>query len=161
VKDFVASDPPPVPDRVPLTDAHRKNVIDPLTGFLVSTSDGRPGEAACQRTLPIFDGRRRYDLKLAFKGLQTVKADRGYAGPAVVCSVTLVPIAGHRASSPLVKFLSDGRAIEMTFAPVAGTRVLAPFRIVVSNMLGNLVLQADHFEAFARQLPTTTTGRTQ
>ncbi len=161
VKELVASDPPPMRDRVPLTDAHRKNVIDPLTGFLLSSPDGRPSEAACQRTMPIFDGRRRYDLRLAFKSLETVKADRGYAGPAVVCSVVLVPIAGHRASSPLVKFLSDGRAIEMTFVPVAGTRILAPFRIVVSNTLGNLVLQADRFEVAPLTPSATTPGRTQ
>ena len=30
----------------------------------------------------------------------------------------------------------------MAFAPVAGTRLLAPFRISIANMLGNLVVQA-------------------
>jgi hypothetical protein len=48
-----------------------------------------------------------------------------------------------------VKFLTDGRDIEIALAPVAGTRVLAPFRVTVSNMLGNMVIQASRFEVLA------------
>jgi phosphoenolpyruvate carboxylase len=43
----------------------------------------------------------------------------------VVCSVSYEPIAGHRPSTPLVKYLSEGREMEMALAPVAGTRLLA------------------------------------
>jgi hypothetical protein len=43
----------------------------------------------------------------------------------VVCSVSYEPIAGHRPSTPLVKYLSEGRGMEMALAPVAGTRLLA------------------------------------
>ena len=73
----------------------------------------------CRHTLPIFDGQQRYDLKLAFKRMDKVTAEKGYAGPVVVCSVSYEPIAGHRAY-PLVKYLSEGREIEMALAPVAG-----------------------------------------
>ena len=47
----------------------------------------RSSPQACQRTLAIFDGRMRYDLQLAFKRLDTVKAEKGYQGTVVVCSV--------------------------------------------------------------------------
>ena len=110
VKDMKVSDPPPVPDRVPLADAHRKGVLDPLTAMFIpgtDTGDGL-GQAECRRTLPIFDGRRRYDIVLTYKRAEKVKADKGYAGPAVVCSAVLKPIAGHRTSSSLLKFV-DGR----------------------------------------------------
>ena len=98
VKEFVAN-PPTVasPDRVPVTDAHRRGVSDPMTASLMRV----PGSGdtfvpqACQRTLSIFDGRMRYDLKLAFKRLDRVRSDRGYQGPAVVCAVHFSPIAGH------------------------------------------------------------------
>ena len=85
--------------------------------------------------------------------MDTVKAERGYAGPAVVCAVTFQAVAGHRTSSTMVKFLAPGRDIEMTLAPVAGTRLLAPFRITIVSMLGNLVVQANRFEA-VRAAPT-------
>jgi hypothetical protein len=84
---------------------------------------------ACRHTLPIFDGHHRYDLKLAFKGMDKVTAEKGYAGPVVVCSVSYEPIVGHRPSTPLVKYLSEGREMEVALAPVAGTRLLAPFRV--------------------------------
>src|SRR6188472_2498001 len=77
VKEFVAN-PPTVasPDRVPVTEAHRRGVSDPMTASLVRV----PGSGdtlvpqACQRTLSIFDGRMRYDLQLAFKRLERVSA---------------------------------------------------------------------------------------
>jgi hypothetical protein len=151
VQELTASPPPPSKDRVPLAAKHRHDIVDPLTALLLPASEGSDGltQAACQRTLPVFDGRRRYDLKLAFKRMERVKADKGYAGPVVVCAVTFQPIAGHRASSPMVKYLGEGRAIEIAFAPVAGTKLLAPFRIAIANMLGNLVVQASRFEAQA------------
>jgi hypothetical protein len=81
----------------------------------------------------------------------------------VVCSLTFQPVAGHRASSPLIKYLSEDREIEITFAPVTGTHVLAPFRIAITNMLGNLVVQANRFEVYApsstRASVTTGQGR--
>ena len=47
---------------------------------------------------------------------------------------------------PLVKYLSEGREIEIALAPVAGTRLLAPFRVLIVSMLANLVIDANRFE---------------
>ena len=52
----------------------------------------------CRRTLPIFDGHQRFDLKLEFKRMDKVTADKGYAGPVVVCSLRYEPIVGHSPS---------------------------------------------------------------
>jgi hypothetical protein len=68
----------------------------------------------------------------------------------VVCSVGYEPIAGHRPSTPLVKYLSEGRAIEMALAPLAGARLLVPFRVSVEGVLANLVIEANRFEAAAQ-----------
>src|SRR5262249_43121149 len=90
VKDLPASAPPPAADRVAVSEGDRRGVVDPLTALLVPAADGGDGiaEPSCQRTLAIFDGRRHFDLRLAFKRIDTVKAEQGYAGPAVVCAVT-------------------------------------------------------------------------
>jgi len=145
VTELEATEPRPGEDRVALTMEHRRQVLDPLTALLVPAGDS--GEATCRRSLPVFDGRRRYDLKLAFKRIEQVKVDRGYAGPAVLCAVTFQPIAGHRRASPLLTFLTDGRDVELALAPVAGTSILAPIRIIATYMLGNVVMQATRFEA--------------
>jgi hypothetical protein len=60
------------------------------------------------------------------------------------------PIGGHVASNALVKYLSEDREMEIVLAPVAGTRLLAPFRLSVVSMLANLVIEASRFEATAR-----------
>ena len=82
--------------------------------------------------------------------MDKVTADKGYAGPVVVCSLHYEPIVGHIASNALVKYLSEGREMEIALAPVAGTRLLAPFRLSVVSMLANLVIEANLFEATAR-----------
>jgi hypothetical protein len=154
VSELEASEPPPGEDRVVLTTEHRRQVLDPLSALLMPAGDGGLSEAACRRVLPVFDGRRRYDLSLSFKRIEQVKASQGYAGPTAVCSVAFQPIAGHRRSSPLLTFLTDGRDVEMALAPIAGTRLLAPFRITATYMLGNVVMQATRFEATATPAPT-------
>jgi hypothetical protein len=39
--------------------------------------------------------------------------------------------------------------MEIVLAPVAGTRVLAPFGLSVGSMLANLVIRANRFETTA------------
>ena len=137
--------------RVPVTEANRQGIIDPLTAMLFwAVAPGAFSQETCRRTLPIFDGHQRYDLKLAFKRMDKVTAEKGYAGPVVVCSLRYEPIVGHISSNALVKYLSEGREMEVALAPVAGTRLLAPFRLSVVSILANLVIEASRFEATAR-----------
>ena len=151
VKELAAA-APPKPDRVPVTQANRQGIVDPLTAMLFSAAATGEGlsQDVCRHTLPIFDGQQRYDLKLAFKRMDKVIAEKGYAGPVVVCSISYEPIAGHRAATPLVKYLSEGGEIELALAPVAGTRLLAPFRMLVVSALANLVIEANQFEVTAQ-----------
>jgi hypothetical protein len=99
----------------------------------------------CQRTLAIFDGRMRYDLDLGFKRLDRVKSERGYQGTVVVCSVQFSPIAGHVPDRSAIKYLIAQHDIELWLAPVAGTRLMVPYRISVPTPLGLGVLQASQF----------------
>lgn len=148
VKEVVAEPKlPPSPDRVPVTDTHRKGVLDPMTaGLFAVAGSGDPLVAeACHRTVPVFDGRQRYDLALSFKRWDKVKADKGYQGPVVVCAITYQPVAGHRPDRAAIKYLKDARDIEIWLAPLAGTRFLVPFRLAVPTMIGTAVLQATQF----------------
>lgn len=153
VKEFVAEPPAtPAPDRIPLTEAHRRGVTDPMTASLMRV----PGNGdtfvpqACQRTLSIFDGRMRYDLHLSFKRLDRVKADKGYQGTVVVCAVHFAPIAGHIPDRAAIKYLTQLRDIELWLAPIAGTRVMVPYRVSVPTPLGVGVMQATQFVSVAQ-----------
>ncbi len=151
VKELTAI-PPPNTNSVPVTETNRQGIVDPLTAMLFSTAVGGESlsQAACRQTLPIFDGRQRFDLKLGFKRMDKVTAEKGYSGPVVVCSVIYEPIAGHRSSAALVKYLSEGREMEMALAPIAGTRFLVPLRVLVVSRIANLAIVANRFEVVAQ-----------
>jgi hypothetical protein len=148
IKEYGIDPEPPVDaDRLPVTDAHRRGVLDPMTGSLLrvpGTSDPLTPEA-CRVGGGIFDGRMRYDLKLDFKRMETVKAEKGYQGPVVVCAVYFTPIAGYIPDRPVIKYLAAQRNIEIAFAPIAGTRILVPFWMKIPTPLGPALLEATQF----------------
>lgn len=144
----IEPEPPPTPNRIPVTDAHRRNVLDPMTGALLKVGgNGDPlGPDACRnKTISVFDGRMRYDLRLDFKRMGAVKVAKGYHGPVLVCSVYFTPIAGYVPDRYSIKYVAAQRDMEIWFAPVAGTRVLAPFRISIPTPLGTGVIEATEF----------------
>jgi len=148
VKDYAIEPEPPIdPDRLPITDAHRRGVYDPMTGSMLRVpGSGDPlSPEACRTGAAVFDGRMRYDLKLDFKRMETVKAEKGYHGPVVVCAVYFSPVAGYIPDRPVIKYLAAQRNIEITFAPIAGTRILVPFRMVIPTPLGTAMLEATQF----------------
>jgi len=148
VKEYAIEPEPPVdPDRLPVTDAHRRGVYDPMTGSMLRVpGSGDPlSPEACRTGAAVFDGRMRYDLKLDFKRMETVKAEKGYHGPVVVCAVYFSPVAGYIPDRPVIKYLAAQRNIEITFAPIAGTRILVPFRMVIPTPLGTAMLEATQF----------------
>jgi uncharacterized protein DUF3108 len=135
------------PDRIPITDAHRHGVFDPMTGSLLrvpGTADPVSPEA-CHATTAIFDGRMRYDLKLDFKRMATVKAEKGYQGPVVVCAIYFSPVAGYIPDRAAIKYLAAQRNMEVWLAPIAGTRVLVPFKMTIPTPLGTGTLEAVQF----------------
>jgi hypothetical protein len=153
VKDFTVEPPVgPNPERVPVTDADRRNVFDPMTSSMNFVGGG--GEPlspqACNRKMPVFDGRVRYDLSSEFKRVEIVKAPKGYQGPVMVCAVYFTPISGYIPSSAIIKYLTAVRDAEAWIAPIAGTRVLVPFRFSLPTPLGIGAVQATQFVTIAK-----------
>jgi hypothetical protein len=146
-KESMTHPPKPDPSGVPLTDANRIGVVDPMTALLIRV----PGNgdtavpAACERKIAVFDGHMRYDLQLAFKRIEQVQANAGYRGPVVVCALYFSPLAGYDIGRSGIRYLKTQRDMEMWLAPIAGTRLLAPFRVSVPTPIGLGVLQATRF----------------
>ena len=143
----IEPEPPVDADRIPVTDAHKKGVFDPMTSSLLRVpGNGDPlSPEACHTGAAVFDGRMRYDLKLDFKRMETVKADKGYYGQVVVCAIYFKPIAGYIPDRPVIKYLQSARNIEIAFAPIPGTRFLVPFRMVIPTPVGTAMLEARQF----------------
>jgi Protein of unknown function (DUF3108) len=153
----VTATPPlkPTPERLPVTEADRHDVADPLSAVLITA---RPGESFfsadnCDHLLAIFDGRRRYNLALSFARIDKISLERSYSGPVLVCSLVLQPIAGYRPDSLLVKYVAGRREMELWLAPIAGTALMAPIRVAMPTLIGTLKIQADRFDTAAADRP--------
>ena len=131
------------PDRVPLSDADRRNIIDPLSAYVMSVPGTSEviGPEACNRTLAMFDGGVRFDIVLAYTGTRQVKG-AGYDGPVAICSARYRPIAGHRPDRPATKFMIDNKDISVWLAPVGTTRHVVPYRVSVLTTVGTTVIEA-------------------
>jgi uncharacterized protein DUF3108 len=132
--------------RVPVTDANKHNVLDPVSALIMNVPVGQPlvGPAACDRTIPVFDGFARYDIKLSFVRSQDVQV-RGYSGPVAVCAARYVPVAGHRPEAKATRFMADNRQMEAWLAPVERAHAVVPLRISIMTTTGMLLIDGTEF----------------
>ena len=132
--------------RVPMGPNHLRGVVDPLSALVMPLRGAEPavGPAACNRTIPVYDGWTRFDVSLRFVGVRNVHA-QGYAGPVSVCAARYTPLAGHRPDRPATRFMIDNKDIEIWLAPVGDSRVVMPFRISVATQIGTTVIEATEF----------------
>jgi Protein of unknown function (DUF3108) len=140
---------PPIvdkPGRIPLRAEDTRGIVDPLGAIFTPVVGGEPliGPAACNRSVPIFDGYTRFNIQLAYVGERHVTA-KGYNGPVVVCSARYIPVAGHDPNRPAIKFMVENRDMEVWLAPIESARVLVPFRASVLTMIGTTVVEASEF----------------
>jgi hypothetical protein len=148
-QEYVTAAAKPSPNVVPLTDANRVGVLDPMTALLIHMPG--TGETvvpeACQRSIAVFDGHTRYNLQLAFGRIDKVHSETGYEGPVVVCSVKFLPVAGYDPKHFLITYLAAQHGTEVWLAPFAGSRLMVPYRLSVPTPFGLGVLQATKFES--------------
>jgi hypothetical protein len=129
---------------VPVTEAHKRNVLDPASAFLWPASAGAAPET-CERTLNLFNGRHRFDLAFRYSRTEVFQtSDGSYSGPAIVCAMRYTPLSGYRRSKASVRFMAENRDMEVWMAP-AGDGFMAPVKIRVRTKYGRLVLEARRF----------------
>ena len=139
----VTPPPEPHPDRIPVTESHKRGVIDPLSALVMPVA-GRTaliGPAACDRTIPVFDGYARFDVTLSYAGTQNVRSP-AYTGPVAVCKARYKAIAGHRPQRKSTNYMENNRQMEVWLMPVETARVLTPYKIMVATQVGQLVIEA-------------------
>jgi hypothetical protein len=138
--------------RVPVTEANRHNILDPVSALVMSVPAGQPliGPAACDRTIPVFDGFARYDIRLSFVRAQDVQV-KGYSGPVAVCAARYVPVAGHRPEAKSTQFMADNREIEVWLVPVARAHAVVPLRVSIMTMSGLLLVEGTEFTILPSQ----------
>lgn len=152
---------PPFDDkegRVPVTAANKRNILDPATALIMAVPEGQPlvGPAACNRTIPVYDGYVRFDVTLHYVGVKDVAVD-GYSGPVSVCAARYTPVSGHKRDSKSTKFMAENREIEAWLAPIARAHVVVPFRVALMTLAGTAVIDAVEFSVKPSDLTAKTT----
>jgi hypothetical protein len=127
--------PPDAPSKkaMPVTQEQLRNVLDPLSGVMALSL----GDIAnpCDRRLPIFDGKQRFDL---------VFTPAGRSGADQVCRVRLVPISGHKKGQGADSVISGN--IEVVLRPIAKANIVIPYRVTVPTIIGAAVLTSEQVD---------------
>ena len=142
----LSATPPYSPDDLKdVRPALQLNTQDPVSAFLVPvTGQTNP----CERTIPVFDGRRRFNLKLAYQETkkmwvpETANAARP-AKPvtAMVCTVRYEAIAPIEKKRRFTKMLRQNDDMRVWLAPFDEGRLYMPVRFELRTPIGAAVLQ--------------------
>jgi len=136
---------PPKPDIIPVREQHLKGVIDPLSAIMVISrgSSANP----CDRRIPIFDGKERFDLVFSYKRDMRVveQAPSGQPDVAHVCRVKYLPIAGHKADSD-TSFMAASNEIEVALRPIPSANVFIPYQVSIPTMAGSATIVSKRVE---------------
>ena len=121
--------------RVPVTKKQLEDVLDPLSAVFLHTRSDNP---ICDDTMPVFDGRLRFNIVLSPKRADNLPKSMpaGLSGPTAVCQVKFVPIGGHRPDNPGIEFMSQTDQIEVWLVPLPQTTMYLPYLIVGPTPLG-------------------------
>jgi len=141
--------PPQFPGarRVPITAAHLQNVVDPLSAIVLLSQARLSRGEVCNKRLPIFDGKMRFDLILSPKGTRTVGNAGNLHGTAYVCNVRFVPIAGHKMGKQGESDVGPGNTgIEVWLVPVPEAGLIVPYYIHVPTPAGTASMVTAKFD---------------
>jgi len=118
--------------------------VDPLTASIFTAINSTA--APCSQTIPVFDGRRIFNLKfkeLDQTQLQPIGAGT-YTGPAWKCTVLYDPVAGftreflvERAKNPLPPFTIWLARFEETMGPSGTQPLVLPVRMLFETSIVN------------------------
>ena len=136
----------PRPDRIPVNDADKRGIIDPLGGILALAASRAKADdpKICDHTIPVFDGTQRFDIVLSFGGTKPVQKP-GFTGNVLVCNARYIPVSGHRPARWAVQYMRENRDMSVWLAPVEGTRLLLPIRINIMTYYGMSVVEAERW----------------
>ena len=124
---------------IPVSSRDMRSVLDPISG-LIFPADAK----VCPKTLPIFDGESRMDIKLTAKGTRPFST-AGFEGEAIVCGIRFIPKSGYRKGRDDVEYLRRLTTMEIWFAKAETVNVYAPVFVRIPTKLGPVTVSATRF----------------
>jgi hypothetical protein len=133
--------------RIPVTEEQKQHILDPVSALIMSVPAGASlvGPTACNRTIPVFDGVTRFDVRLSYVETRMART-KGYEGPVSVCAARYHPISGHRVDSSATRFMAENKEMSVWLAPLEQAHVVAPLRIDIKTSAGMMSIDAVEFQ---------------
>jgi Protein of unknown function (DUF3108) len=143
----IDASPPYDLKRFPVLPDDQRHTVDPLSAALYialgsSVLDGQK----CNQVVPVFDGKRRYNLVFSDAQDDTISLGKGNFGngkpvPAFRCKAAYVRVAGFKPPKPGHK-PGDIPPIDVWLVPFPGTDFMVPVRMQASSQFGGIVARA-------------------
>ena len=128
-----SASPPPI---TPITAAQMRGTVDALTAYLLVERRLGRGED-CTLVIPVYEGRRRYDLRYTDRGEQISSPAGGqrFEGATHVCQMKRTEIAGFPADP---KKSEGARTGTIWFARLVPGDLLVPVRFELETEIGQV-----------------------
>lgn len=143
------ADPVPEKEREPVPEDLRRDTVDPVSA-VVAVLDRVAKQGDCDLTVPVYDGRQRYDLVFATAGETVLEASdlSIHAGRALSCTVRYKPLAGRWKQARPQRDRDRDREgaarkdtpVMLYIAPVADGGPPVPVRLEMDSPLGAVKL---------------------
>ncbi len=144
-------------ERFPVSEDLKRESIDPVTAIMhLLLNGGTSADAPCGGTVPVFDGRRRYDMLFEFVEMDEVSTGRNgaYEGEALRCWVGYKKVAGFKPPKRKKRNSDDERSdwpeIDMWIAEMGDGQFSVPVRFQSLTSFGAVVARAVKVEIHTR-----------
>jgi|GEM_PF-684128 len=120
-----------------ITDEQRRGSLDPLSAAL---SVGMAGDAACDRTVPTNDGKRRIDVIIKKIGTESAAKSgiQGAQGDVLVCEIFTRRVAGEFESAPKEAETERERPMRIWLAHLDQSQMRYPAKLEAQTGFGTI-----------------------
>jgi hypothetical protein len=128
-------------DRLPVKAEMKRATVDALSAALVTSLSAMSETDRCNTSVPIFDGRRRYNIHVKGEVEQIVEGPV-FSGTTYRCALKIERIAGHSRNPWMPASSDEGGSI--WFARLADSWTPVPVRFEADIGMGSVVIHLIH-----------------
>ena len=125
----------------PIDKENLTNVLDPITAF-INIIERINIKKNCDTSFKIFDGRRRYNLKIKTLGSSFIENDRpkSFKGDVLICGLKVLPLGGHRLKTKWKPAKDKFTDFKIFFGKTISGQVL-PVRMNLERWFGTITIR--------------------
>jgi hypothetical protein len=142
------ADPPYDTEKYPVSEAQKKGAVDPMSAITsIFSGANADDEHPCGNGAQVFDGRRRFDVRLTYVKDEVVQLGNGlFNGTAHLCALHYEAIAGYPQRDAMAWQASPSMFADVIAVPAPDTpggRYIIPIKLWSVRSLGTMTVTLD------------------